>query len=243
MSLRSMIPAFTACWIVPAAAQFGPHPPAAENARAKPVVETLDQTRLRIGGVTLDRKTREIRFPAKVNMRDGLLEFLIVHEQGKIHESLLATSISPTHLNLAFKLLRYPASPELYPLPGLPGDGFPDVDAATRAGARVDIELEWREPQSGTTWRLPANDWIQHAVKTTAMPPGPWVYGGSSIEDGIYMPENTGDIAAIYITNSAIINYPGADNRDDTVWLPYPKRVPEIGTDVTVIISPHPAKP
>ena len=34
----------------------------------KPPVEQIDETRYRIGKVTLDKKTREIRFPAKVNL-------------------------------------------------------------------------------------------------------------------------------------------------------------------------------
>ena len=76
----------------------------------KPTVNKLDETRCQIGGVIFDQKTREIRFPTKVNMTEGQLEYLIVHENGKVHESLLSTTVSPTHLNLAFTLLRYPPS-------------------------------------------------------------------------------------------------------------------------------------
>jgi hypothetical protein len=213
----------------------------------KPSVEKIDATRYRIGGVTFDRKSREIRFPAKVNMTSGLLEFAIVHQNGKVHESLLVTDVSPTHLNLAFTLLRYPASRELYPLPnetgGLSGE-FPQVAPDVKAAARIRSDVEWND--GGTSRRAPVNDWIQHAVKTTAMPAGPWVYGGSEFYDGQYSPEASGDIAAIFLSLSSIINYPGEDNGDDTVWIPFPKRVPAEGTEVTVIISPHsktPAQP
>jgi hypothetical protein len=209
-------------------------------APVKPTVERIDETRFRIGDVTFDQKTREIRFPAAVNMTEGLLEFLVVHENGKIHEALFHTRISPTHLNLAFKLLRYPPSDELYALPnekgGLSSD-FPEVSEDVRAGARVNIQVEWQD--AGKTRKVSVNEWIQHAVKGDAMPPEPWVYGGSRIYDGKYVPETTGDIAAIYITGSALINYPGEDNRDDTVWLSFPKRVPPEGTRVTLIITPH----
>ena len=61
---------------------------------AKPSVKQLDETRFQIGEVTFDKKTREIRFPTKVNMTEGQLEFLVVHENGKVHESLLSTTIS-----------------------------------------------------------------------------------------------------------------------------------------------------
>ena len=208
-------------------------------APVQPSVKKLDETRYQIGDVILDQKTREIRFPARVNMTEGLLEYLIVHQNGKVHEALLATEISPTHLNLAFTLLRYAPSPELYPLPNETGGvsgNFPDVPAETKARARVNIDVEWTE--DGKTRRVPVNEWIQHEVKATAMPAGPWVYGGSEVHEGKYIPETSGDIAAIFLAMSAILNYPGTDNNNDDVWLPFPKRVPAEATLVTVIISP-----
>lgn len=206
----------------------------------KPPVEKIDDSRYRIGKVTFDQKTREIRFPAKVNMVEGLLEFLVVHENGKTHESLFVTDISATHLNLAFTLLRYPASPELYALPnatgGLSGD-FPKVSADVKAGARITISVEWKDGDK--IRRRPANEWIKDSNKKSAMPGGPWVYGGSEVFDGKYVPDSTGDIIAIFVARSAMINYPGDDNSDDEVWLPFPKRVPAQGTDVTLILSPY----
>lgn len=216
--------------------------PAPDQAVApvKPSVERIGESQYRIGEVTFDQKTREIRFPAAVNLSEGLLEFLVVHENGKIHESLFHTKISPTHLNLAFKLLRYAASQELYFLPNEKGgltSKFPEVSEEVKAAARVNIKVEWQD--GGKLRSVAVNEWIQHAVKGDAMPPGPWVYGGSQVYDGKYLPETTGDIAAVFITGSAIINYPGEDNQDDTVWLSFPKRVPPEGTKVTLVIAPH----
>jgi len=214
--------------------------PDQEVAPVKPSVERLDDSRYRIGSIIFDQKTREIRFPAAVNMDEGLLEFAIVHENGKIHESLLHTDISALQLNVAFKLLRYPASAELYLLPNDRGglsDRFHEVPEEVSKGARIDVSVEWDD--AGRTRKVPINEWIQHAVKGSTMPSGPWIYGGSLVHEGRFAAEVTGDIAAIFITNSALINYPGDDNRDDTVWLVYPKRVPAYGTNVTVIIAPH----
>lgn len=206
----------------------------------KPAIKKLDAHRYEVGSVTFDQKTREIRFPAKVNMVEGFLEYLVVHQNGKVHESLLATEVSPTHVNLAFTLLRYPASRELYLLPNDTGglsDQFPDVPANVKSASRISIEVEWQD--SGKTRRSPVNEWIQHEKKNTTMKNGPWVYGGSEFYDGKYVPESCGDIAAIFISQSALINYPGEDNQDDTVWVPFPKRVPSVGTNVTVIIAPY----
>jgi hypothetical protein len=205
-----------------------------------PSVKQLDDTRYQVGEVVFDRQSREIRFPTRVNMTEGLLEFLIVHEKGKVHESLLATEVSPTHLNLAFTLLRYSPSKELYILPdenGKPAAEHPEVPADVKAAARVKIDVEWSE--GAETRRVPVNEWIQHAVKTTAMPAGPWVYGGSDFFEGAFVAETSGDVVAIYLSMAALINYPGNDNDSDEVWVPFPKRVPPEGTKVTVIIAPY----
>ncbi len=236
MLLRAFI-----CFMVGSAVSRSQPPPAeVPLAGEKPAVERLDETRFRIGEVTFDSRTREIRFPAAVNMTQDLLEFLIVHKNGKVHESLLKTDISPTHLNLAFNLLRYKASPELYPEPTSPADPtarFPQVAEEVKRAARLLIEVEWQE--GDRTRRVPLNEWVQHAPTGNAMPGGPWVYGGSEVIDGRYPPEATGDIAAIYLSQSAMINYPGKDNGDDTVWFVFPKRVPPVDSKVTVIISPY----
>lgn len=205
-----------------------------------PAVKQLDATRYQIGAVLFDQETREIRFPTQVNMTEGLLEYLAVHQNGKVHESLLATDVSPTHLNLAFSLLRYFPSKELYPLPNETGgtsDKYPEVPANVKTAARVTIEVEWSD--EGKIRRVPVNEWIQHAVKTTAMPAGPWVYGGSDFHEGKFVAEMTGDIVAIFTSMAALVNYPGEDYENDTVWIPFPKRVPPVGTKVTVIIAPY----
>lgn len=210
----------------------------------KPIIEKTGEHTFRIGKITFDQQTREVRFPAKINMIEGLLEFLLVHENGKVHEALITTDISATQLNLALTLLRYLPSRELYALPnqtgGLSGD-FPVVPAAIRAAARLTIEVE--HTQDGATTRRNVNDWIQHAKKLTPMPAGPWVYGGSEIYDGKFVPESTGDIIAIFVAHSAMINYPGDGNRDDEVWIPFSKRVPAPGSEVTVILSPYQKSP
>lgn len=103
---------------------------------AKPAVEKIDASRYRIGKVIFDQKPREIRFPAKFNMIDGLLEFLVVHENAETHESPFVT-----------------------------------------------------------------------------------------------------DIIAIFLARSAMINYSGDDSGEDDVWLPFPKRIPAAGSEVTLILS------
>ncbi len=209
-----------------------------------PEIEKLDDERYRIGEITIDKSTREIRFPAFVNLREGLLEYLIVHQNGKIHESLFRTETSPTNINVAFALLRYKPSRELYRLwkePGIISDQFHKEDEETRKAARIVIDVEVEK--GGETKRYPVSDWIRHETTAKAMPPTSWVYGGSEFYDGKFVPESSGDIAAIFVTNGSLINYPGEDNFNDEVWSSFTDRIPELDTKVTLIIAPFKDKP
>lgn len=41
----------------------------------------------------------------------------------------------------------------------------------------------------------------------------------------------------IFVTNAALINNPKEGAFDDTKWIAYDERVPEIGTKITVVIA------
>ncbi|MFM2196676.1 MAG: hypothetical protein RLZZ505_108 [Verrucomicrobiota bacterium] len=210
------------------------------DADSKPEIVQLDKDNYRIGELSLNKQTREIRFPALVNMREGFLEFLVVHEHGAVHESLFRTSVSPTHINLALTLLRYKASKEFYRI--LDKDGkvtekFHEVPEETRRAARLEILVEYEK--DGETKRISANEWVRHETTAKSMPPSHWVYGGSDFYQGNYIPEGSGQIAAIFITDTAIINFPGDDNTNDEVWTVMSERIPDLETKVTLVIAPH----
>ena len=208
----------------------------------KPQLKKLGESAYQIGGVTINAQTREIRFPVKVNMDKGLQEYIICKQQGKLHEALLVTAINATHLSLAFTLLRYVPSPELFGLrdeTGHPNGLYPKVPVPVQAGARIAVEVEWTLDDK--THRVPINDWLQLSVKETGMKQGPWLYTGAEFYDGKFIPEMSGDLAAIMVDQGCMINYPGPDNVDNgsQIWYAYPQRVPPVGTPVTVIITPY----
>ena len=101
------------------------------------------------------------------------------------------------------------------------------------------IRLEWQ--QDGESRTATINELIHHAATEKPMAGDPWVYGGSYIEDGYFIAESSGDLIAIFLSNAAMINFSGKDNRSDEVWLPHPTRIPEVGTPVTVTLSPFPS--
>ncbi len=238
-----VIPACISISLAQETAPVKPVQPSAKDATTelvKPTVTKLDETRYQIGGVVLDRKNREIRFPAKVNMAEGLIEYILILQKGKAHEALLVTQIVPTDLNLAFVLLRYPPSPELFSQineTGHPTGLYPEVSSPVRAAARITMEVEWSD--SGTTRRVPINEWLRDNAKDTALAPGPWLYTGSSLYEGKFIPDLSGDIVSIKLDPYAMVNFPTTEDEQGVVWFAFPKRVPPVGTDVTVVITPH----
>lgn len=211
---------------------------------APPKVVKIDDNTFQIGDIQFRKDTRTIRIPAEVNMTEGLLEYALVHADGKIHESLLLTRVNPTHVNLAFKLLGYLPSEELFY--ALEEDGSASnrlikVDQKTRAAARTKVTLEWRK--DGATKSAQLHDWISHAVSERPMPAAPWVYGGSFLVEGRFAAETSGDLIAIFTSQSALLNYAGKDSDNDEVWIPTHGRVAPQGTSVTVVISPATPNP
>jgi hypothetical protein len=53
-----------------------------------------------MGKITVNKQAGTVRFPATVNMADGALEYLLVSDKGKTHESLFATAVVPFQLQV-----------------------------------------------------------------------------------------------------------------------------------------------
>ena len=205
-----------------------------------PPVRDLGNGKFGVGLVTFHQKTREISFPAEVNMQEGALEYAVVHHNGKIHEAILITKARPFHVNIALKIMGYKESKELFPILGedfRPTGKFPEVPEKIRNAARAEIHLQWKnkddKAQSATL-----NDWITHTVTKKPLAPKPWVYGGSYVHEKSFQAEASGDIVALFTNNASLFNWPGRDGNLDDVWIPTTARVPEVGTPVTITIKP-----
>ena len=90
-----------------AASAWAQQPPG--SAEPKPVpppsIREVSPGVFQVGGVKLEREARRVSFPAKLNMTNGPIEYLLVTTAGKAHESLLTTDIEPQHLQVAMLLL------------------------------------------------------------------------------------------------------------------------------------------
>lgn len=208
-------------------------------ASVKPAIESLENGDMKLAGIVFNPKSREIRIPCQINMIDGLIECAVVHENGKVHESLLKTKESPTNLNIVLKLLRYKSSAKLY--------GLNSTDATlAKASAAISqkdhqaswlrMDVEWND--GSQLKRFPFQQLIINHLTQQSPDRGKWVYGGSNFEKGQFIAENTGDLACIYMAAGALILYDGKGNTDDEIWIPKPNSLPAVNTPVTWIIYP-----
>ena len=217
-----------------------------KNEQTEPLVKKISATIYQVGKVTLNKETREISMPAHTNITDPetIIEYLLVHFNGeKIHESLLTTEADPTHINIAFKLLDYQESLELFRVRKADGsisDKYTVVAKDTKKAARFSVHITWKD---GTTEKtMPVTRWIYNQASKKNMPPTPWIYNGSYIYEKKFDAKLSGSIITIFPNIGAIANYSGDDRNDDNLWSPSPN-TPEEGTPVKVTLKPWLAVP
>lgn len=211
-------------------------------AAARQRLKKLSSHEYDLDGIHLRADTREVRLPAKVELKKGAIEYVLVHETGKTHESVLTTAISPLALQLALLLTDYqPASQGL--LSHVPETEQPrgwKEDLPVREGGNLlRIEVEWE--QNGQTQRAPLSRWVQN-VDTQKSPPDldRWIYNGSYTDERGFISESEGSIIAVWLDRGALINSPAKGAWRDDLWVSFSDHIPEEGTPVTIIISPVP---
>ena len=111
---------------------------ALENAVMRPsqeaVVEQLEDGRIRLEKLTVDPKAGSLTIPCKVNMGKGMVEYALVTEYGKCHESILKTESAPHNIQAALLLLGAKSRPV----------GQPRAKVETGADpARLTARVEW----------------------------------------------------------------------------------------------------
>lgn len=203
---------------------------ASPGEQRKPVVQKVGKSMYRIGSVTVDTKERLVTFPARINLREGVLEVLICTEYGKTHESLLSTKVNPLHLNVAFLLL------------GLEGGHAVKYqgDPTKPVGNPVEIWFKLKEGDKEKTVR--AEDWVYNNHANRPMLHTHWVYVGSVLTEDGFMAQREGQIATTFHDPFTLIDNPLPGGGDDTVYTPNTKQLPPLRTELTVSIKCGPVR-
>jgi hypothetical protein len=207
---------------------------------AKSRIKKVGDTDYTLGGITFSSATREVRVPALVNMTEGILEYALVHEHGKTHESLLRTTASPTELNVALLLCHF--EPHIKEAAQYLEDPRPETKAKMEApmeheGAnQVRLTLEWTD-KDGAKKTAPISAWIRDRQKEKPLAIDHWTYTGSFVSRSGFAAEDDGSHIAIYFDLVALMNLPDPGNRSDDRWNVEKDAVPPLDTPVTVVFS------
>lgn len=194
------------------------------------LVKKLEGNKFMLGDITIDKNANSIRFPAKVNMHEGVIELLLCAPYGKTHESLLVTDIDAIHLNLALIMIGCKAGEKKVSEQG--EDVIPD-------GTLLTIEIAYKEDEKDKEEKIiRAEDWILDKKQNKPMAHTNWVYTGSFVsDDGEYLAKLTGTYIVTFHDPYTIIDIPLPEGADDTIFWINKDAVKKKGFPVELIIT------
>jgi hypothetical protein len=214
-----------------------PPPPVA------PIMREVSPGIYEIGRIHLDQKLRTARFAGEVNMKEGIIEYLLVTTEGNTHESLLVTEVQPNDLHFAMLLLGAKVAgldtpaPDKAPPPQI--DSKYLKDAPKLRGDAIAITVNWKSGDAEKTG--PVEDWIFNTETKKPMARGPWIYTGSMFSEGHFLAQLDGAFAALVTYPAALINNPRRGSDNDQIWTVNEKAVPAVKTpvDITIQLLPN----
>lgn len=197
-----------------------------------PPVERIDKYRFRVGTVEVDRQTRTVRVPARLNMKEGILEYFAVSTYGKLHESVLELFAEPSHIHLGLILVglepaKYVQDPQV-------------GRKVVKPGSRVRMMVEWESPETKKLTRLSAEDWLYNRKTDSSPKSRSWAFSGSFFYNGQYAADTDRSVVALIPDGTAVIGNVADDGNpyrgDDLGYEVYRERVPPVGTPVAFLI-------
>lgn len=193
-------------------------------------LQTLGPDAFALGLVKFDKRARTIRFPAKVNLRDEVIEYALVASTGKAHEALFVTDAKPEHLHLASLLLNVPAASL---------EGQLDEPAKFPAANGVKITVTWKKNGPDAMHDLAELVLVNFADGQSAapMPAGGWFYGGSRFNALGFLASQEGSFIGLISDSAALIENPRVDRARDDIHFPNKALLPAKGTAVEFVIQ------
>ena len=186
----------------------------------------LDADTLKIGLVEIDRKTRAVSFSAKVHAVNGLIEYLLVHANGKVHETLLVTDALPQDIHIACLLAGWERKE---------GKSPPSILVEVRWESNGPPRCERAENLVSIATGHP------QAIPGACIEPGPWIYSGSTVDAAGFAATREGSIISLINDPAALVGNPRPGREDDTLHVPNSKLLPKTGFPVKIVLRPYPS--
>ncbi len=204
--------------------------------------------------IEVDPDKHIVRLDGFVCVEAGWLEQIACSPNTREYEALVVLPQPASLVHAAMLMAGFEA--------GSPGGWSYNQEADTfdfiqPRGSKVRIEFEYM--RDGELVRDPVHAWVRDHMRRHAFPDEPWIFAGSvwaennawmreqTGEDEHYVADMTGSIIGLVTFGDEVIGYSRVLSDDATLqppeWEVNTARLPEIGTPVTVIISPWDARP
>ncbi|MCE0483170.1 MAG: YdjY domain-containing protein [Methylacidiphilales bacterium] len=189
-------------------------------------------------GIRLDKPSHSISFPAKINQREGFIEYLLVNEKGKTHESLFSTALLPHDIHVAMLLIGLEQNPaenmEEKAPPQAIDEGY--LHSAPKIkGLPILVSVTWNK--DGKPAKVAAEDWIFDLQTHLPMSSGPWTYNGSMIENGVFLADSELSLISVITDPTALVNNPRPGYDNDEIWEVRDEEVPPLDTPVEITLT------
>tara|TARA_A100001037_G_C15123573_1_gene625066 strand:+ start:533 stop:1222 length:690 start_codon:yes stop_codon:yes gene_type:complete len=202
-----------------------------EKPPTKPKIKEIRPGVFQVGGVLLEKTKKQISFPVIINMHEGLIEYLLVSGKGKTHESLLVTRTEPFDIHVAMLLLG---------VKGAAGKKIPEDPRKPVPGETIALQLKWAN--KGKPMSAPIEKFVQDRHHKKPMAPGPFVYNGSIVFDGMFIAHRDGNLFSLITDPAALANNPRMGRHDDENWEPIKKDLPPLDSNATLTVKLVPSQ-
>ena len=188
-------------------------------------IRELEGGILQINELRVDKEKRTVTFPGKVNLREDLIEYLLVCQDGKAHEAVFTTKVEPYEIHVGMLLLGARGAPNWQP-----NDAD---DSKVLKGDKIRIWIEWAK--DGKKERHPAENFIHVGRDRHPIEAGDWIYNGSWKWGARFIAQEERSLAALIADPAALANNPRPERSNDEIWFARTENLPPLGADVTVI--------
>jgi hypothetical protein len=186
--------------------------------------------------IDVDVQHKQVRVECQALHCEAPLEFFCVVNGTNEHESVLRTPAKPSQIHTALLML------------GLePGEPVHFDPAAKKwipphgPGLQISVEFD----KDGKHYAMPAYELMRDLNTKKTMPKMNWIFAGSRVmPDGVYAADATGYVVSIVNFDLTLIDIPDlASSANETLeWEARLDQLPPLGSKVTMIIEPAPAK-
>ena len=197
----------------------------AEEANTYPEISEIGPGRYQFGDILIDQNNREFLFPGICNQISGLVEYALVHEDGKVHESLFRTKVRPRFVHACFLLLKEKPETRFFKI--LDGN----VSEWTNL-RRIELSIIWE--QNNTYQEKPISSMVINQTDNRELASKSFVFSGSSTIEGQYLAEMDGSIIAVYHDSRAVLNSMDKHSNSDEVWIAHQIAMPPKGHPVRI---------